>query len=194
MSRIIISGYLEGEPEFSHEIKCEKFYKVNLVSERLSGTKDVVPCIISDIFARLLNKHEYVKFVGDIRTRNVFKDGKTKLEVYVFVNEVHEYDTEQNCVEFEGIICKKATYRKTPFGREISDVMLAVNRPYGKSDYIPCICWGRNAKKVANYEVGTQIKICGRFQSRDYFKTLDNGEIVTLTAFEVSVDKVESEE
>ena len=194
MNRIVISGYLEENPEFLYELKGEKFYKVNLVSERLSGLQDVLPCIVPDIFARLLSKNDYVRFAGDIRTRNVMTEGKRKLEIYVFVNEVYEYEageSDENCVEIDGFICKDAIYRKTPLGREITDLLVASNRRYGKSDYIPCIAWGRNAKKTANLEVSEQVRIIGRFQSREYLKTLESGETVSHTAYEVSISKVE---
>lgn len=191
MNKIVISGLLKEKPKFLHECKGENFYGADIVSERLSGTVDELPCVIPEIYANSLQESERVKFIGEIRTRNVDNGGKRKLDMFVFVTGLAEYGyKDENSVEIDGFICKEADYRETPLGRQIADVLVASNRPYGKSDYIPCICWGRNAIKIASLQIGDRIGLHGRFQSREYTKMTENG-VEVRTAYEVSASCVE---
>ena len=189
----IISGFT-----FSHEVFGEGFYLVNVAVSRLSEQADIIPLMISE---RLLDvKEDYigctVEAIGQFRSYNRHEGVKNRLVLSVFVREVEFIDEEldgakTNHILLEGYICKKPVYRKTPLGREIADLLLAVNRPYGKSDYIPCICWGRNARYASGFEVGEHVQILGRIQSRDYVKKISETETQTRTAYEVSVSKLE---
>jgi primosomal replication protein N len=191
---IVISGTIFGNPEFSHEVYGEKFYDFYIDTERFSGTVDTLKCVISEMFVKKLNIGGKNKFVGEIRTRNIWNDGKCHLQTFVFVKEVIEYDEiDENEVELTAIITKKPIYRKTPLGREIADVILANNTRYCRSNYIPTIFWGRMAIKVADLEIGTELKIKGRFQSRNYRKFVD-GEYVDKVAYELSVATMEEVE
>ena len=174
--------------EFSHEYKGEKFYKCLVTTERLSGVKDILPVIVPEVYTQ--EDFKRVEIDGQIRTRNV-KDGNTRhLEVFVFVRDLKEADGEDlNVFEGEGYVCKSPRFRVTPLDREITDLLLAFNRDYDKSDYIPSVAWGRNAHRVADLEVGTSIKIKGRLQSRKYMKLID-GELVEKTAYELSVSEI----
>lgn len=190
-----IGGILVDNPEFSHELFDEKFYKVNIESKRLSSSQDILPVIISerliDIDNLVIGKKVYIK--GQFRSYNKQEEIKNKLILSVFAKEIDIIDTDDmltlNNAELIGYICKKPIYRKTPLGREIADVLVAVNRSYKKSDYIPCILWGRNAKFCEKLEVGTMVRISGRIQSRKYEKKLESGEILEKVAYEVSVSK-----
>ena len=191
MIKITISGLLKEEPKFLHECKGENFYGAVIVSERLSGATDELPCVIPEIYASGLRESDRVKFIGEIRTRNVDNGDQRKLDMFVFVTELAEYgDEDENKVEIDGFICKDANYRETPLGRQIADMLVASNRKYGRSDYIPCICWGRNAIKVASLQIGDRIGLYGRFQSREYTKMTENG-VEVRTAYEVSASCVE---
>lgn len=190
-----IGGVINSEFVFSHEIYGEKFYKVFVEVERLSELKDNLPVIISE---RLLNIDQlkegtYVEIEGQFRSYNDLTETKSRLILSVFAKKVETKSKEEvsklNDIVLEGFICKKPVYRKTPLGREISDLLVAVNRSYKKSDYIPCILWGRNAKFSDSLEVGTKVKIEGRVQARNYEKKLANGEILKNVAYEVSVSK-----
>lgn len=189
-----LSGQVVEEPVFNHEAFSEKFYKTTIKVFRKSGIADFVPVVISQVLfdANRNWKDAYVNVSGQIRTRNVkTEDGHSKLIINVFVldwSEINESDcSNDNNVSLVGYICKKPVYRTTPMGREIADVTLAVNRPYGKSDYIPIICWGRCAKLMETMYIGTKIELCGRFQSRDYIKRNEFGdESEFKTAYEVS--------
>ncbi len=196
-NKVFLSGTVESMPNFSHETFGEAFYEVNLLVPRLSDHLDVVPVTVSE---KLLTggKFEIGKYVcikGQFRSYNKMEDGKSKLMLTVFVREVCEFeeDVNPNIIEITGYICKAPTYRTTPFNREICDVLIAVNRAYNKSDYLPCIAWGRNAKFVSELEVGTKISIVGRIQSREYQKHLDNGEVLKKVAYEVSINRVQEE-
>ena len=171
---------------------------VDLVVARLSDTYDVIPLMVSDRLFDVENSHIGEKVVarGQFRSYNRHEEQKNRLVLSVFVREVEFIDEEldgakTNHILLEGYICKKPVYRKTPLGREIADLLLAVNRPYGKSDYIPCICWGRNARYASGFEVGEHVQILGRIQSRDYVKKISETETQTRTAYEVSVSKLE---
>ena len=163
---------------------------------RLSDQFDLIPVMVSE---RLIDvKQDFVgtriKVNGQFRSYNRHEGMKNKLQLSVFARDIENIDTEdpdQNSARSEGFICKDPVYRKTPLGREIADVLLAVNRPYGKSDYIPCICWGRNARFASTLTVGTHIRAYGRIQSREYTKKTEDGE-VKKTAYEVSISKIET--
>ena len=203
-NKVTLGGKVVGEFTYSHEMHGEKFYLFNILLRRLSGTYDVIPVMVSD---RLMDvEKDYtdcnILVSGQFRSYNKHDSDKNRLLLSVFAREIsfNEEIIEElnlNDISLDGYICKAPIYRETPLNREITDVMLAVNRPYGKSDYIPCICWGRNARFAGNLDVGTHIKISGRIQSREYQKKLDDGDIETRTTYEVSVSKfdlVEEEE
>ena len=196
-----LAGAICSEPTYNHEVYGEKFYTCDMEIERLSGVKDIVPLTISE---RLFQSGEQLKgyrfrILGQLRSFNEHKDGKNRLILSVFVLDIEQLDDSQsslniNEIIIDGYLCKEPVYRKTPSDREIADILLAVNRSYGKSDYIPCIAWGRNAKYVSNFNVSTHIKVHGRIQSREYTKRLSETESETRVAYEVSVSKIEVEE
>lgn len=194
---ITVIGKIISEYTFSHEVYGEGFYLFNLETSRLSKTADILPITISE---RLIDKNNLkvgslVNITGQIRSYNNFSDKKNKLVLTVFTKDIEFIDElpnkNPNSVILNGFLCKAPVYRTTPFGREISDILLAVNRSYNKSDYIPCIAWGRNARFAENLSVGNNIKIWGRMQSRTYQKKYETGEIIDKTAYEVSVSKME---
>jgi hypothetical protein len=184
---------------FSHDVLGEGFYSFNLLVPRLSDAFDILPITISErlIEGSRFAPEEYISITGQIRSYNNYieEEGRNRLVLTVFAKdyEFHDDIAKQNPNEvfLDGYICKPPIYRTTPFGREIADLLLAVNRSYNKSDYIPCITWGRNARYSAKLAVGDNIKIWGRMQSRLYQKKLDNEEMVEKTAFEVSVSRLE---
>lgn len=190
-----IGGIIVDDPKFSHELFDEKFYKINVESKRLSTSQDILPVIISerliDISSLTIGKTVHV--IGQFRSYNKQEEMRSRLVLSIFAKEIEIIDTEDiltlNNADLIGYICKKPIYRKTPLGREIADVLIAVNRSYKKSDYIPCILWGRNAKFCEKLQVGTMVRISGRIQSRNYEKKLENGETLEKTAYEVSVSK-----
>ena len=197
MNKIILSGKVTDEPTFSHEVHGEKFYRFRLLSSRQSGNCDVLMCTVPEIIKNGINEGNMVKVFGEIRTRNVHEDDKNHLEVTVFVKEVLLYDEDENNVELDGFICKAPKYRETPFGRQITDLIVASNREYFKSDYIPCIAWGRNAIRASEFNVGTRVKVLGRLQSREYKKKIDDETYEVRTAYELSaymIDVVEERE
>lgn len=197
-NRVTVSGEISSNFKFSHEVYGEKFYITDLKVQRSSGTYDVIPIMVSD---RIIDVSEdyigfYVSIVGQFRSfNNQNGDGKKQLILFIFVMEWKFIDEAERCemtnhIELDGFICKEPVYRKTPLGREIADILLAVNRLYGKSDYIPCISWGRNARYVNSLKVGDRIGICGRIQSREYVKHISDTEQETRTAYEVSIFKL----
>ena len=186
MNKIYLQGIV-SELEFSHEYKGEKFYSFVLSSNRLSGYTDKLPCIVPEVNLPYIYEGQTVGICGEVRTRNVEVDGKRHLEIYVFVRDFGECGGDTNYVELQGFICKQPNLRNTPLGRTICDVIVAVNRPTGQSNYIPCIFWGRQALRVAEMEVGKEISITGRLQSREYVKQNIFGECETKTAYELSV-------
>ena len=194
-NNVEIGGRIVSDLEFSHELFEEKFYKFTLQTQRLSNLYDDIPVIISErsIDLTSLTKDKIVHITGQFRSYNQQVDGKSKLVLSIFVKDIKLTEDDSiltlNDAEFAGYICKPAIYRKTPLGREIADVLLAVNRSYKKSDYIPCILWGRNAKFCENIEVGTMVKLTGRIQSRKYEKRLADGTVIPKVAYEVSVAK-----
>lgn len=191
---VILAGEVIEGPKFSHEIYGEKFYEVTLAVKRLSGMEDFLPVSVSE---RLLadNFHGGSKLTvcGQFRSYNKTVEDHSKLMLTVFARDVLPFDEtiNPNTLELSGYVCKIPVFRKTPFNREICDLLLAVNRQYGKSDYIPCIVWGRNARFAQNLSVGEHVSICGRVQSRNYQKKISEDLVVTRTAYEVSVNKID---
>lgn len=198
MNKIVLAGLVTEEPIFSHEVHGEKFYRFYLSSSRQSGYCDVLMCTVPEIIKNGINEGNVVKVSGEIRTRNVHEDDKSHLEVTVFVKEVLLYEKDENNVELDGFICKEPVYRETPFGRQITDLIVASNRERNyKSDYIPCIAWGRNAIRTSEFDVGTRVKVSGRLQSREYNKRLGDETYEARTAYELStsmIDVVEESE
>lgn len=197
-NKVTVIGKVVSDFSFSHEVFGEGFYVVDLEVSRLSEQSDIIPLMISE---RLLNVDEdyigcTVEASGQFRSYNRHEGVKNRLVLSVFVREINFIEeftdyTKTNQIFLDGYICKVPIYRKTPLGREIADILLAVNRPYGKSDYIPCIAWGRNARYAAGFEVGSRVRIWGRVQSREYTKKLSDSECEKRTAYEVSVSKLE---
>ena len=194
-----LCGELEDNLEFSHEIFGEKFYNTKIKINRLSDCSDILPMTISERLIQELyfenNKH--VNVIGQLRSYNKNVGEKNKLILTVFVREIKPIDEENkdpNSIYLDGYICKRPTYRKTPLGREITDLLVAINRPYNKSDYIPSIVWGRNAKFARNLKVGDRIQMWGRIQSRPYEKKIDENTVVKKVAYEVSVSKIKKVE
>ena len=197
-NHLVLVGKIVSDKSYSHEIYGEKFYVFNLEVVRLSSTVDIIPITISE---RLLTGLELtigkkVSVEGQFRSYNNYENERNRLILTVFAKEIVEVSEEEkdevtNEVILVGYVCKKPVYRQTPFGREIADVLLAVNRAYNKSDYIPCIAWGRNARFCQNIEVGTEVKIVGRVQSRTYEKKFEDGTVETRVAYEVSVASME---
>jgi hypothetical protein len=194
VNRVYISGIVSCAPVFSHATFDETFYSFKLAVNRLSGAQDILPVIITKNMLDKIWVGVHIGIIGQLRSYNIFRDNVNKLMLTVFTKKVISdiiEDENKNEICLCGYICKKPIYRITPFKREISDILLAVNRAYKKSDYLPLIVWGKNAFIVKDYIVGQKINIKGRIQSREYNKALSNGEVLTKTAYEVSVAFVE---
>lgn len=202
-NNLVLVGKITDDKKFSHEIYGEKFYIFDLSVPRLSGNADIIPITISE---RLFKEDELVigasvKIQGQFRSYNSYEEQRNRLILTVFAKDIQFLSEEEeaefsksllsNEVTLIGFICKTPIYRQTPFGREISDLLLAVNRAYNKSDYIPCIAWGRNARFCSKMSVGTEVKLTGRIQSRAYEKKHDDGTIEKRTAYEVSIANLE---
>ncbi len=195
---VTISGKVVSNVEFSHEVYGEGFYYFMLDVPRLSDSNDRIPVTISE---RLASKDKLeigtvIEVEGQFRSYNSYNNEGNRLLLTVFARDITFLEDEKkiknpNQIYLNGYICKKPIYRTTPFGREITDILLAVNRPYNKSDYIPCIAWGRNARFSENRTVGDNIKVWGRIQSRTYQKKLESGDILSKVAYEVSISKME---
>ena len=199
-NQIKLIGTVVSDKVFSHEVYGEGFYSFDLEVPRLSDTSDIIPVIVSERLITEFDFHVGIKVVidGQYRSYNNMENEKNKLVLTVFVKEIRlqtaeDENVNSNEIILNGFICKKPIYRTTPFGREIADVLLAVNRAYNKSDYIPCIAWGRNARFCQSLEVGTSVKVWGRIQSRQYEKKLEDGTSEIRRAYEVSVSKMELE-
>ena len=204
---LTLVGKVTGEKKFSHEIYGERFYVFNLEIARLSGNADIIPITVSERLAtdEMLVSGKNLLVKGQFRSYNSYDNEKNRLILTVFAkdvveleensqeeeNEMTKKDMVTNEVVLVGYICKKPIYRQTPFGREIADVLLAVNRAYNKSDYIPTIAWGRNARFCQNLEVGTKVKLVGRVQSRMYEKKHEDGTVENRVAYEVSIGSLE---
>ena len=191
-------GEIASEFEFSHEVFGEGFYMLELLVKRLSDSFDRIPVMISERLIDVTKDYrgEFIQISGQFRSYNRHEEKKNRLVLSVFAREAvfaeaTDDKIKSNQIFLDGFICKPPVYRKTPLGREIADMLVAVNRPYGKSDYIPCISGGRNARFAANFEVGSRVQIWGRIQSREYVKRLEDDRTEKRIAYEVSVSKLE---
>ena len=195
-NQVYLSGQIASEPVFSHDIMDEKFYDFTVSVKRLSGQEDVVPVTVSDrlMRERLFEIGDYVGLAGQFRSYNKIVDNHSKLVLKVFVRELCPYDEQTpNSIEIEGFVCKPPVYRTPPFKREICDLLVAVNRAYNKSDYIPAIAWGRNARYASGFLVGDKVRIAGRIQSRIYQKQLADGTSQERVAYEVSITSLNAQ-
>lgn len=197
-NQVMVMGEIVSDFSYSHEIYGEGFYMVDVQVTRLSDSTDIIPVMVSE---RLIDVSEdytgyQVIVSGQFRSYNRHEEHKNRLVLSVFAREIEFVEdigenTKTNQIFLDGYICKEPVYRKTPLGREIADLLLAVNRPYGKSDYIPCICWGRNARYASNFQIGERCLVWGRIQSREYVKKLSEEDMEKRIAYEVSVSKLE---
>ena len=197
-NQVSITGKIVTGFTFSHQVYGEGFYTMDLLVKRLSDSEDRIPVMVSERLVDVTQDYvgQYVEIHGQFRSYNRHEETRNRLVLSVFAREVEivepeEEEQDPNHIFLDGYVCKKPVYRKTPLGREIADVLLAVNRPYGKSDYIPCICWGRNARYADQFEVGAHVQIWGRIQSREYQKKISEEEYEKRVAYEVSVSKLE---
>ena len=197
-NQVAIMGEIVSDFTFSHEIFGEGFYMVDISVNRLSDSTDIIPVMVSERLLDVGDDYKGMKIciVGQFRSYNRHEERKNRLVLSVFAREIEFVEeisesAKTNQIFLDGYICKAPVYRKTPLGREIADLLLAVNRPYGKSDYIPCICWGRNARFASNFKVGSRCAIWGRIQSREYMKKLSEDQLERRVAYEVSVSKLE---
>ena len=197
-NQVNIYGEVVSEFAFSHEVYGEGFYMVYLSVKRLSQVYDKIPLMVSERLIDITKDYRgmYMEASGQFRSYNRHEENHNRLVLSVFVRDLHmdeeEMDVEKpNYIFLDGYLCKPPVYRKTPLGREIADLLMAVNRPYGKSDYIPCICWGRNARYADGFGVGEHVQLWGRIQSREYQKQVGDEEYETRVAYEISVSKLE---
>ena len=191
-NQVIMAGEVVSEFVFSHEVFGEGFYMLDISVRRLSNSYDIIPLMISE---RLLDinqdyRGEMIEVAGQFRSYNRHEEKKNRLVLSVFVRELGFVDEEPessrtNQIFLEGYVCKEPVYRKTPLGREIADLLIAVNRPYGKSDYIPCICWGRNARYASGFQVGSHVELWGRIQSREHTKKINEEQVERRIAYEL---------
>lgn len=201
-NKVEISGTIASEFRYSHSVFGEKFYAIDVNVKRFSGVIDKIPVLVSERFANvrtfLTENREitgkYAHIYGQFRSFNKYEGERAHLILNLFAQEVHfdeDIAFDINIIELEGCICKETLYRRMSSGREISDILLAVNRPFGKTDYIPCICWGRNGRFAETLKIGTRLKVTGRIQSREYVKKLSKTERDTRIAYEVSIGRME---
>jgi len=198
-NKAYVEGKIASKPEFSHEMYGEGFYNFMVEVARLSDVVDLLPVTVSE---RIMDGIDmtignYITIEGQLRSYNKYADGGNRLILTIFARDLKantEKTKNPNQIYLDGFICKKPVYRTTPFGREITDMLIAVNRPYNKSDYIPAIAWGRNARFSEKLNIGDHIKVWGRIQSREYQKKLPEGEVLNKTAYEVSISKMEKVE
>ena len=197
-NQVTMIGEIVSEFEFSHEVYGEGFYLVDISVSRLSDSVDYIPLMVSERLVDVTQSYigETISVSGQFRSYNRHEEKKNRLILSVFVRELEfvdeiEDDIKSNQIYLDGYICKEPIYRKTPLGREIADFLVAVNRSYGKSDYIPCICWGRNARYASSFEVGSHVEVYGRIQSREYIKKIGEEQTEKRVAYEVSVNKIE---
>lgn len=200
-NQVQIMGEIVSQFTFSHQVFGEGFYLVDVCVKRLSESEDIIPVMISERLVDVTQDYEgeYILVTGQFRSYNRHEEKKNRLVLSVFAREITFVEEEDDSVKsnqiyLDGYICKPPVYRKTPLGREIADLLIAVNRPYGKSDYIPCICWGRNARFASTFQVGDRCMIWGRIQSREYMKKITEEELEKRVAYEVSVSKLETGE
>ena len=197
-NQAVIAGEIVSGFTYSHEIFGEGFYMVDVVVSRLSDAYDIIPLMVSERLVDVTQSHigQKIEAKGQFRSYNKHENEKNRLILSLFVRELvfleeDEVAAHPNHIYLDGYICKPPVYRMTPLGREIADMLLAVNRAYGKSDYIPCICWGRNARFAGNLAIGEHVAIWGRIQSREYQKRVGDDEVISKVAYEVSVSKME---
>lgn len=197
-NKVELAGVIISEPEFMYESYGEKFYKMSLGVKRKSGAVDEIPLTISERLFDIEDRYSGMEVMvsGSYRSFNKQEGTRRRLILSVFVREIEAIDSkdadiDKNCITINGYVCKEPNYRETPLGREITDMLIAVNRDYGKSDYIPCIAWGRNARFAGGLEVGSHLQICGRVQSREYTKKVDEESVEKRVAYEVSVSKID---
>ena len=199
-NHVWLTGTIISMPEYSHEAYGEKFYNLMFGVERLSGVKDVIPLMVSESLIDVSNDNcigVTASVYGTFRSFNKHEETKSHLVLYVFVHDIDEASGKDadmndcNLIKLEGFVCKDPVYRKTPLGRELTEILIAVNRSYGKSDYIPCITWGRKARLAAELKVGTLVSVEGRIQSREYTKKVNERETEQHIAYEVSAHRVE---
>ncbi|HBF44705.1 MAG TPA: single-stranded DNA-binding protein [Clostridiales bacterium] len=197
-NKVYVRGEIVSTARYSHEIYGEGFYEMDVMIKRLSGQADILPVTVSErlIQEKDLQVGKTISAIGQFRSYNKLVDNKSKLMLTVFARDIveNEENKNPNSITLSGYVCKEPVYRTTPFNREIADVLLAVNRAYNKSDYIPCIAWGRNARFVKNLQVGDFLTINGRIQSREYQKKFSEDDVRTMTAYEVSINKLSTEE
>lgn len=196
-NQVSIMGKIDTGFTFSHQVFGEGFYTMELLVRRLSDSEDRIPVMVSERLLDITQDYtgQYIEIHGQFRSYNRHEEKHNRLVLSVFAREVNFVEEQDeslpvNQIFLDGFICKPPVYRKTPLGREIADMLLAVNRPYSKSDYIPCICWGRNARFASGFTVGSHIQIVGRVQSREYVKRIDEENVEHRVAYEVSVSKV----
>ena len=197
-NQVSIMGQIVSQFTFSHQVFGEGFYLIDVMVKRLSDSEDRIPVMVSERLIDVTQDYEgeYIQVYGQFRSYNRHEENKNRLVLSVFAREVSFVEEEDDSIKsnqifLDGYICKPPVYRKTPLGREIADLLIAVNRPYGKSDYIPCICWGRNARYASAFAVGGHVLVWGRIQSREYVKKLSETEAEKRIAYEVSVSKLE---
>ncbi|MDO4941385.1 MAG: single-stranded DNA-binding protein [Lachnospiraceae bacterium] len=199
-NQAIVAGEVISDFQFSHEIFGEGFYRLRIKVKRLSDAFDEIPLLISDRLVDVNQSYigKKLEAKGQFRSYNKHENERNHLVLSLFVRELEWIDSYENhkpnYIMLDGYICKEPIYRMTPLGREICDILLAVNRAYGKSDYIPCICWGRNARFAGNLEIGSHIQVLGRIQSRKYQKKMGENEVICRIAYEISVNKLEIKE
>ena len=192
-NQVTLKGKCLTKPQYSHSVMGEGFYEFILAVPRLSDEVDYLPVTISErIIDKMGDLSNEIGIIGQLRSYNKIEDEKSKLILTIFAREIISADEicVSNQINITGYVCKEPIYRTTPFGREITDVLIAVNRAYNKSDYLPCIAWGRNARFVGDLEIGEKIELSGRIQSRKYCKKVSDSEVITKTAYEVSISTV----
>ena len=196
-NQAVIAGEIISDFEFNHEVFGEGFYFVKLKVSRLSHSSDIIPLLVSERLIDVKQSHigQFLEARGQFRSHNKQESDKNRVVLFLFAKEIEMIDSAENRnpneIFLDGYICKEPVYRTTPLGREIADVLSAVNRAYGKSDYIPCMCWGRNARYAGNLTVGSRIQLRGRIQSREYQKRIGEGKVVDKIAYEVSASQME---
>ena len=201
-NQVSIVGEIVSDFSYSHEVYGEGFFVVEVAVNRLSNYADYIPLMISERLIDTTQSYNEKKIhvTGQFRSYNRHEETRNRLILSVFVRELEfvdefwendEEEKKSNSIILDGYVCKAPVYRKTPLGREIADLLVAVNRSYGKSDYIPCICWGRNARYATTFEIGSHVSVIGRIQSREYVKKLSEEEAERRVAYEVSVCKIE---
>ena len=197
-NQVLMRGVISSGFTFSHQVLGEGFYMTELQVKRLSDTEDRIPVMISERLVDITQNPvgEYVEIRGQFRSYNKHEEDHNRLILSLFAREIKYANEEEepdhlNKIFLDGYICKPPVYRKTPLGREIADILLAVNRSYDKSDYVPCICWGRNARYASSLEVGSHLQMQGRIQSRKYARRLDDENTEERVAYEVSVGRLE---